>query len=339
MKAAARRLVLLLTCAVVLIAFVALVGVFGLHHPRDGHGQTVTFLVHHGQSFAEVNRELVDHGLVSSWAPLRIWAELTSIDRRILPGEYEVSAAQSPLDIVAILGNGHPLLRSVTIAEGLARDEIIDLIAKEVETPVADLRAAANDADWLFSLGLTVPDLQGYLFPETYLFEREADAKRVLGAMVRASFAQRTPARSQRADTLGLSWHQVLTLASIIEAEAAKSFERSRISAVYHNRLAAGWLMQADPTVAYAVGKPAAQLTSADLTADSPYNTYKYTGLPPGPICCPGSSSIDAALWPLWGCLDLYFVARGDGTHVFSRSLADHNHACQYLRERNQRTK
>jgi len=145
--------------------------------------------------------------------------------------------------------------------------------------------------------------------------------------MTKTMLARFDEPRRARAAELGMSLHDVLTLASIIELEAAVPEERERIAAVYHNRLRQGLLLQADPTAAYAAGVPGQRLSQRDLALDSPFNTYVHPGLPPGPICSPGLASIDAALWPLIGCGDLYFVARGDGTHVFSRTLEQHNRA------------
>ncbi|MCK4303634.1 MAG: endolytic transglycosylase MltG [Candidatus Eisenbacteria sp.] len=303
-----------------------------LGRPLDRQGAAQVVEVKPGESLEKIRRCLIADGLLSSKAPLLQWARLTGRDRRVRSGFYELSPAQSPREIMEVLVRGQMLQVRVTIREGLTLSQTIACLAEALEEPYESFQEAASDSIWMRSLAIPAASLEGYLYPETYQFELGASPRTVLGAMVHACLDWFVGERQRQADSLGLSLHQVLTMASIIEAETAVSDERPRISAVYHNRLRRGWLLQADPTVAYALGRIGERLWQRDLEVDSPYNTYKYKGLPPGPICSPGLESIDAALQPLEGCRDLYFVARGDRTHVFSRTLKAHNRAKHSLR-------
>jgi UPF0755 protein len=187
----------------------------------------------------------------------------------------------------------------------------------------------AVDQAFIASLGLTLPSLEGYLFPDTYHIPRGMRERHLLVLMVRTLQENYTQDIAARAQGAGLSQHEVLTLASLIEKEAQLEAERPLIAAVYLNRLQRGMRLQCDPTVIYALGEHFdGNLRKADLDLDSPYNTYRYTGLPPGPIANPGRRSIDAAVAP--APVDyLYFVATGNGKHHFSRTLIEHNQAVE----------
>jgi UPF0755 protein len=192
--------------------------------------------------------------------------------------------------------------------------------------------AALGAPELAAELGVPGPGLEGYLFPDTYLFARGVPVRTVVREMVERYREIWTPERRARLDSIGMTEGELVTLASIVQAEARRSEEMPRIAGVYHNRLEIGWLLQADPTVLYALGGYRARLLFAaiDSVADNPYNTYTQPGLPPGPIGSPGEAAIDAALAPADDYL--YFVAWPDGTHVFTRSLADHNRAVDAAR-------
>jgi len=180
--------------------------------------------------------------------------------------------------------------------------------------------------------GVEAPTLEGYLFPDTYHVPFGAGAGDVVGQMLARFDDVFVDSLSARAAEIGMTPHQALTLASIIEAEARVPEERPTISAVYHNRLRKGMRLEADPTVAYAMGGFRGRLLYVHLETDSPYNTYKNKGLPPGPICSPGEAAIRAALYPRPGVGALYFVARGDGSHIFSMTLREHLSAIKQVR-------
>jgi UPF0755 protein len=331
-----RRLRLIALAAILPVAMLVVAGyaMLLLHRPLASGAPAQRFRVAAGDSFATIRARLVAERLISPRVPLTLWARVTGGDRRVRAGTYELHASRSPLQILSTLVAGDVLRVRVTLPEGLTCEQSFKLLSEHLGVAIDSLRAVAADAGWLDSLGLPPVGLEGYLFPETYLFEPGTSARALLLAPIEACFARLDAARRARADELGLTMHAALTLASIIEAESPDSLERRRISAVYHNRLRMGRRLEADPTVAYALGRPGAHLTHADLAVESPYNTYRHAGLPPGPICNPGLVSLDAALWPLDGCRDLFFVARGDGTHAFSRTLAEHNMWVRALRRR-----
>jgi UPF0755 protein len=181
-------------------------------------------------------------------------------------------------------------------------------------------------------MGVPGARLEGYLFPETYRFPRNSDPHLVLGRLVEEANRRFDQAMHRRAVELGMSRDDAVILASVIQAEAAVVDEMPRISAVFHNRLAKGWRLEADPTVLYAHGRLRGPVLHRDLEIDSPFNTYRVVGLPAGAIGNPGSAALRAALWPDSGRGEYYFVAKGNGEHTFSRTLAEHNRARNEIR-------
>jgi UPF0755 protein len=324
----------LLALAIVLAAVVVLsVHAWnGLASPLTPGAVPQPVRIRPGTSFHAIRAQLITDHILSPRAPLELYARFTGADREIRAGTYALSAALSPLELLRVLRSGQVVVTRVTIPEGLTCDRVFEILGARLDVAVDRLRDAANDRAYLDSLGLPPTGVEGYLFPDTYFLEPGIGASAILEALVTACLEKFDPARRARAAALGLTVHQVLTLASIIETESADSLERHRISAVYHNRLREGWRLQADPTVAYALGRPGQALRHEDLSIDSPFNTYVHAGLPPAPICSPGRASIDAALWPLNGCGDFFFVAGIDGKHVFSRSLAEHNGRVRAIR-------
>jgi UPF0755 protein len=245
-------------------------------------------------------------------------------------GEYTLRTTMSPAQIADILRRGKGARHVLTIPEGLTVRDIAILVAAKGLGERQAIVNLAHDKAFITSLGLTVPSLEGYLFPETYHVPPGISARDLLTLMVRTLQANYTEDIMARGRDLGLSQHEVLTLASLIEKEAKHDEERPLIAAVYHNRLQQGMRLQCDPTVIYALGEYFdGNLHKADLSLDSPYNTYRYAGLPPGPIASPGRRALAAAVAP--APVDyLYFVARQqDGRHQFSRTLPEHDAAVQ----------
>ncbi|MFZ5585813.1 MAG: endolytic transglycosylase MltG [Thermodesulfobacteriota bacterium] len=250
-------------------------------------------------------------------------------------GEYALSPAMSHRGLIEHLGRGRVLLHDVTVPEGYTLAQIIDRLAdlRLVEREAA--QDLARDPEFIASLGLKGQSLEGYLFPDTYRFPRGLGARAVLGAMARRFLAEWQPLAGE-ARRLGLGMIQAVTLASIIEREARVAAERPLVSAVYHNRLKQGMKLQADPTVIYGLKDVSGGPTRAHLERDHPYNTYTREGLPPGPICSPGLASLVAAVRP--APVDyVYFVAKGDGSHAFSRDYRDQvNNVNRYQKRPNQ---
>jgi UPF0755 protein len=193
-----------------------------------------------------------------------------------------------------------------------------------------------TEPHFLARWGLPPQGLEGYVYPDTYHFSWLASPEEIVGQLVARLYTALSPDLYRRAATLGLSMHEVLTLASLIEKETAVAEERTLVSAVFHNRLRKRMPLQCDPTVIYGLirlDQFDGNLTRQHLRTPTAYNTYLLPGLPPGPIASPGIESIRAALHPAENTY-LYFVARGDGTHVFSSNLAEHNRAVQYFQKR-----
>jgi UPF0755 protein len=290
------------------------------------------FTINRGETLDEVLDRLESEEIVRSARPLRFYARLRGWDRRVRAGRYMIGAGMPAAEILQTLVEGPRLLQKVTLPEGLPLQEAFGILSDSLKIPDVSLEGVSGDTTWLLSLDLPIPNLEGYLYPETYHFDPGTSERIVIEHLVKSALEYFTPEKIQRAKELGLSIHEVMTLASIVEAEAKVPEERSRISAVFHRRLERGFPLQADPTVQYAVGKVGEPPTTDDLSVPSPYNTYLIQGLPPGPINSPGAASLDAALWPLESCNDLYFVARPDGSHIFSRTLREHEAARQTVR-------
>jgi UPF0755 protein len=246
--------------------------------------------------------------------------------RRLQAGEYEIERGATTLDVLRLLENGRIKLHPVLHPEGASVAELARALDAAQLARAADVVRLARDPAFLRTLGVDAPSLEGYLFPDTYQFVRGMTAEEMLTRMVQRMRGKLDPDLVARARARGLGVHQLLTLASIIEREAVVRDEMRLISAVFWNRLKLDMPLQADPTVQYAVGKERRALTRADLATDSPYNTYRRTGLPPGPIASPGLPAIRAALDPA-PVKYLYFVAMNDRRHYFSTTVAQHNAA------------
>jgi len=246
--------------------------------------------------------------------------------RALRAGEYEFPRGTTAVSALRLLESGKVRLHLVLHPEGATVAELARALEQQQLARAADVTRVASDPAFLRSLGIEAASLEGYLFPDTYHFARGLTPEQILTRMVQRLRAKLTPDILTRARERRLDVHQLLTLASIIEREAAVQEERPLISAVFWNRLQIGMPLQADPTVQYAVGKERRALTRADLATDHPYNTYVRAGLPPGPIASPGLSAIEAAMDPA-PVKYLYFVASDDHRHHFSMTVAEHNAA------------
>ncbi len=283
-------------------------------------------LVHPEDNAANVYVRVIASGLpVNKW--LYSWyMRSTKVDRQLRPGRYHLKGGLTNYQIVIAFRDSKPELSKVTIPEGWSIRQMIPVLAREIPTDSVQLRRLLADQNFLRSFEIDAPGFEGYLFPETYTFFPYEDARTIISEMVRTFRKEVTPDMMQRAKDLKLSLNQVITMASLVEAEAADGKERELIASVFYNRLRLGWKLQCDPTVIYALGGLDRPLLRKDLEFDSPYNTYLYYGLPPGPVCSPGLASINAALYPATTNYT-YFVATGTGQHVFTASLEEHNRA------------
>lgn len=283
-----------------------------------------------GSDLATITGTLHANGIIRSPGVFMLLARTLGLDRSLRAGQYELSSGMSALEILQALQRGSNF--RVTIPEGLTAVEVADMLSRAIGLPRQEFLAAVRDSALRAQVDDPAATLDGYLFPDSYEILPDMTAREVVGQMVsrfehvyEMEFGEETPPES-------LTRHEVVTLASIVEAESQSPRERPRIAAVYLNRLHAGMRLQADPTVAYALGTHRDRIYYRDLGVNSPYNTYRNPGLPPGPIANPGRASIHAVLEPLVGCRDLFFVARGDGTHEFTRTLAEHTAAIARIR-------
>ncbi len=280
--------------------------------------------IQNGSSFTEVAKVLHQHQLIKSDWAFTWMGRLLGADRNIHPGEYEFQGGMAPADILNKITNGEVVHYAVTIPEGYSIEQIAGILQ---EKGLADREAfikVTRDSQFLAQLDFHVDDLEGYLFPDTYHLTRGMTPEAIVQAMVSRFKKSWTADLYARAAELNLSVHQIVTLASVIEKETGLSRERGLISGVFHNRLRKKMPLQSDPTVIYALAQFDGDLRKKDLSVDSPYNTYRFRGLPPGPIANPGEASIRAALYPV-PTNYLYFVSRNDGSHQFSATLAEHN--------------
>ena len=304
-------------------------------------GNPVLIKVEAGDSAAAIGRRLEKAGVIESAGSFRLLAELTGSAAGLAAGEYEFNRGTSVLDALTRIRDGLTAARIVTVPEGLRLEEIAALLEKRNVVPAADFLAAANT---LATSGNGVgPDLiagrpasatlEGYFYPATFSFPRIAGAQEVALAMLRSLSQRLTPQLREEARQQGLTLHQVLTLASIVEREVVLPAERPVVASVFRNRLRIEMPLQADPTVQFAItARPGSvvqfgfwkrELSAQDLQFDSPYNPYARKGLPPGPIANPGIDSILAVIRPA-ATSYLYFVARHDGSHAFAASFEEH---------------
>lgn len=288
--------------------------------------QEQLILVSPGTSFTKVARELEQAGVVSDSHRFILLARWQDASAHIHAGEYLFSAPATPAEILARLVSGDVRKLQLTIPEGFTLAEIAARVENAGIGSAESFLTLAGEADWLKDLDVDADTLEGYLFPETYTYTTDSTLRELLVSMVEQFRQQLTAEILAGAEERGLNLHQLVTLASIIQKEAGNVAEMPLISAVFHNRLKLGMRLQADPTVIYGIEDFDGNLTRSHLREDTPYNTYRRMGLPPGPIASPGLEALYAAAFPADADY-LYFVSKGDGSHVFNLTLQEHNRA------------
>ena len=297
-----------------------------------GSGAAARVTIPSGVTFRAAADSLRRVGLVSSSRMFRLYARLARKDRALKPGTYVLARNMSWGELIDALTEGRGLVHTFTIPEGYSIADMAATISSATGVPVDSLLAAARDTVLRQSVGAVgVPTLEGYLFPDTYTFPDGASARAIVNSLVRRFEDVWKPEWNVRLSALALTRHELVTLASIVEKEARRSEERPVIAAVYLNRLRRGMRLQADPTVVYAIGKRVDRVLYRHLEIDSRYNTYRYSGLPPGPIASPGAASLEASLFPA-SVPFLYFVAHPDGHHEFRTTFAEHAAAIRAVR-------
>ncbi len=283
-----------------------------------------------GTSAWEISRQLEEKGVITDSLMFMAIATGTGKVTHLQAGTYVFEGRHYPLDIMHILFKGRTLKYRITIPEGSTIFDIASIVAETGLLSREEFFNSAQDPETTAFFGIDAPSMEGFLYPDTYYLAPHMTPREIMGKMVERFHEVFTGDMLRRAQELDMSVTQVVILASIIEKEAVLSREMPIISSVFHNRLKCGMRLQSDPTAIYGIDGFRRRISSKDLKRDTPYNTYRYGGLPPGPICNPGVKAISAALWPA-DTKYLFFVSQGNGTHYFSRSHTEHRDAIRKM--------
>jgi UPF0755 protein len=309
----------------------------GVSRPYKGYETAERFVdIPPGSGPSSIGRRLVEAGVVRDLTSFRFAVWLSRQGRRLQAGEYRFDRPVTAREVVDKIARGEVYVLPITFREGLSVKQMAALFeSKGFGAADAFVRASKN-TNLVRELDPEAHDLEGYLFPDTYSLPRKATADQLVARMVASFEKALTPEIRQQAAARGMGLRQLVTLASIVEKETGNPTERPLVAAVYANRLKIGMGLQCDPTVIYALeraGRYNGNLTREDLHFDSPYNTYRHAGLPPGPIASPGRASLAAAVAPA-DVSYIYFVSRNDGSHAFATTLEEHNrNVQQYQRQ------
>ncbi|MGD9157772.1 MAG: endolytic transglycosylase MltG [Desulfobacteraceae bacterium] len=299
------------------------------------NGEDKTIVIREGMHLKEISGILEKEGLVKNSTVFVLLARINGYSRKIKAGEYVLNPAMPPARIMEMITRGEVISHTVTIPEGFSIEQIADeLSASGLIDREKFLSYAMGDAieD---NYSINGPGLEGYLYPDTYQFARGLSAGSIVDAMVKR-FREVTDPLEQKIAESGMTLHEVVTLASIVEKETGKASERPLIASVFLNRIRKHMRLESDPTVIYGIKDFSGNLKKRDLTTYTPYNTYVIRGLPPGPIANPGEESIKAVLYPAETNY-LYFVSKNDGSHHFSSNLKEHNKAVYTYQKRRKR--
>jgi UPF0755 protein len=308
------------------------IGLLFYGEEKNAPTRSVEIRVTPGAYLSDVQRMLVQEGILRYPRLFRWVAVLTGKDKKVQAGRYVFTEGMSVSRMLHKLSHADFEITRLTIPEGFMLREIAGAVQREVEIDSASFYRLVSDPAFARELGISAPSLEGYLFPDTYLLSWPISSRDLARQMVNRFREIYNRQIARYAAAAGLSTNEIVTLASIIQAEAQDQSEMARISAVYYNRMRMGLRLEADPTVAYALGGVHRGLHYSDLYVESPYNTYRKRGLPEGPICSPGLAALVAAVRPLEGCTDLYFVAAGGGRHLFSKTHDEHMKAKKYAK-------
>ncbi len=319
-----RLQVFLLFAAAGILAAVWFLGTIRV--PAAGEDEIVTVFIPRGTAFPQVVNLLDEKGLIRSRIYFRIVAYFYNAAQQIKAGEYEFDRTMGSGDILRKLVDGDVIRYTIVIPEGFTMRQIAARLAGQRLVEEHEFLSAASDRDLLASLKIPAASAEGFLFPDTYYFDRTMDARAVVKLMAGRFWTKVTGEMIEKARSQGLGVREYVTLASIIEKETGNKEEMPLVSAVFYNRLRIGMPLQSDPTVIYGIKHFDGNLTRKQLERQNPYNSYLNRGLPPGPICNPGMDALQAALNPA-PVRYFYFVSRNDGTHQFSMTLAEHNRA------------
>jgi UPF0755 protein len=338
-----KKLLWFLLLVVIAAGAAAAVLYMRVNRPYRGFEGSEQFVeIPQGTGSTPIGERLVSAGVIRDAITFRVALWLSNQGRHLKAGEYRFDRAMTPFEVIDKMARGDVFVVSMTFPEGLTVSEMSKIFESHGLGTAAAFVQAVHDPSPINGLDPAAKDLEGYLFPETYAVPRRTDAAKLVRTMVARFEKILTPELRQAAAARNLSVRQVVTLASIIEKETAKADERPLVAAVYTTRLRIGMPLQCDPTVTRSrEGSPLRrEHPQGRFVVRSPYNTYRYPGLPPGPIASPGRVSIEAAIHPAAADY-LYFVSRNDGSHEFARTLEEHNrnvqkYQVQYFRDRRQ---
>lgn len=301
--------------------------------PEPGITTPVLVSIDPGMSFNQASNRLQQKGVISRRGWFGLCARGLGVTTRIQAGDYTFHPGMTPLQVLDMIIRGDITTVRLSVPEGFNLWEV----AYRLETLgpwTADIfLALARDHEKAEALGIPVDSLEGYLFPAGYELKMSMSEEDVIDLMLQRGEREKTEERLEKAKSLGFTWHEILTLASLIERETGVVEEMPRIASVFANRLQRNMFLQSDPTAIYGIKDQAEGVTPEDLKNTGPYNTYLNKGLPPGPICNPGVNAIEAALSPEQTDF-LYFVATGDGGHAFAKTMADHRRNINSYRRR-----
>ena len=294
--------------------------------PQDNHFETTQIEIPKGVSLSTISSQLKAQHILTNERTFLMAVKILGHETNIPAGKFTLLNPKNNYQIIRQLVEGKPVLKKVTLLEGWTMEKIAEALEGELGLNKKGVLALCKNRSFVRKTGIPSKSLEGFLFPDTYFFHEDDSPENILTQIVNEYQKNITDSLRSRADVLGFSELEMVTLASIIEGEAIYDTERTIISGVYHNRLKRGMRLQADPTIQYIIKDSPRRLLNRDLKIDSPYNTYLYDGLPPGPVNNPGKASILAALYPDENDY-LFFVARGDGYHTFSKTKEEHNRA------------
>lgn len=294
--------------------------------PAKNTSQEILLEIKKGEKVSNIAQSLKENQIIRKKWPFLLGYKIFYASQTLKAGEYKFHLPLSPKQVLKIIIQGKIYLHPVTIPEGLTIKEIARYLESLHLVSEKDFVEAASNPQLITAWDKEAFNLEGYLFPDTYRFPKGVTASKIVKTMVSQFKKSFSPQMKTRANYLGMTIRQVVTLASLIEKETSIPEEKKLIAAVFHNRLRKGMKLDCDPTIIYALkeeGRFAGHLRWKDLKLNSPYNTYLFPGLPPSPICNPGLDSLQAALYPAAESF-LYFVSKNDGSHYFSRSLKEH---------------
>ncbi|MBU0479606.1 MAG: endolytic transglycosylase MltG [Proteobacteria bacterium] len=338
MKAKDTRLKFLV--AVVLLAgllplfLITTISIYGFASgPLPGNSE-VALVISPDSSFRTITAKLADAKVITPDIRFRLLAGFMGVTGRLRAGEYIFKGGQNPYQVLRLLHQGSMVQRALTIPEGATLQQIAAILDHGGWVKKNQFLKLCKSREFISGLDLSVDSLEGYLFPDTYFFERGGvSPEKIITTMVLRMREILSEIREEHDNLNGFDLHKLLTLASIVEKETAQPDERPLIARVFLNRLKKGMKLQTDPTVIYGIENFNGNLTRSDLQTPTPYNTYLFKGLPPGPIGNPGKAAILSVLNPAQGAY-YYFVSKNDGSHYFSKTLSEHNQAVARFQKR-----